>query len=175
MTTPAARQSLAAGLVAAVLGALAGAVVWAVIASVTNYKIGYAAVGVGALTGFLAGKVGGGHPQLPFAAAGIGMLGCLFGDLLISAHELAEYAHVSSFSVMTDHFNAVWEVYKYEFDFLSAVFYGFAGFAAFRLATQHVVMAQQAAAPAYPPPAGPAGEPTGGDPEGAPEVTPPTT
>jgi len=35
---------------------LAGAVLWAVLVSVTNYKIGYAAVGVGALVGLAAGR-----------------------------------------------------------------------------------------------------------------------
>lgn len=150
MTTPVSKSSLVAGIVAATAGALAGAVIWAVIASVTNYKIVYAAVGVGALAGFLGGKVSGGSAQLAPIAAGIGIAGCFLGDLMISTHELAQYTKVGSFEVFTKHLDTVWAVYKYEFDFLSAIFYLFAGVAAYRLAQSHAVQAQQAADPAAP-------------------------
>ena len=145
------QKSLVAGIVAAVVGALTGAILWAVIVAVTNYKVGYAAVGVGALTGFLAGKVGGGHDRLPAIAAGIAVIGCVLGDVFISAHGLAKVAGISSFTVLTDHSDVVWELYKYEFDFLSAVFYAVAGYAAFRLATQHALTAAQAP-PVFAPP-----------------------
>jgi hypothetical protein len=137
MTTAAPKNNLVAGIVAAVLGALAGAVLWAVVASVTDYKIGFAAVGVGALTGLLAGKAGGGHPRLPAIAAAIAVLGCVVGDILIEAHAGAKAINVSSITVITDYTKPLWESYKYDFDVLSGVFYVIAGVAAFRLATQH--------------------------------------
>ncbi|MCW2600105.1 MAG: hypothetical protein JWM02_1934 [Frankiales bacterium] len=152
MTTAAPKHNLIAGIVAAVLGALAGAVLWAVIASTTDFKIGYAAVGVGALTGLLAGKAGGGHPRLPLVAAGIGLLGCVVGDILIEAHVGANALGVSSFTVITDYTQPLWEAYKYDFDALSGVFYVIAAVAAFRLATQHTIRQQQTvAAPPEPP------------------------
>lgn len=136
MTTAAPNDNLVAGIVAAVLGALAGAVLWAVVVSVTDYKIGFAAVGVGALTGLLAGRAGGGHPRLPAIAAAIGLLGCVAGDFLIDAHLVATANGVSSVSVITEHTSFLWSAYKYDFDVLTGAFYLFAGVAAFRLATQ---------------------------------------
>lgn len=155
MTTAAPNNNLVAGIVAAVLGALAGAVLWAVVVSVTDYKIGFAAVGVGALTGLLAGRAGGGHPRLPAIAAAIGVLGCVAGDFLIDAHLVATANSVSSVSVITEHTSFLWSAYKYDFDVLTGAFYLFAGVAAFRLATQ--LGAQQAitsAPQAWPAPVG---------------------
>lgn len=58
--------------------------VWALIVEVTDYEIGYAAVGVGLLAGFVAalavrGPVG---EVLPFVVAAIAAVGVLFGKLL---------------------------------------------------------------------------------------------
>ena len=161
MTAPAAKSNLAAGLVAALVGALLGAVAWAVIVSVTDYKIGFAAVGVGALAGFLAGRAGGAHPSLPVAAAVIGLVGCVVGDLLIDAHAVAKAAEsvtgsgVSMFRVLKEMAlhpsDTGWPIYKTGFEAMDALFYAFAAFAGFRLATQHGQQLQPAVVP--PPPA----------------------
>lgn len=147
MTAPAPSQpNLTAGVLGAVVGALLGAVAWALLVSVTNVKIGYAAVGVGALTGLLAGRLGGGAPQLPPISAGIGLVGCFVGDLLTDAHELSRELHdigrdVSMFRILqsaVEHPSAFgWPLYKAGFGVLDVVFYAFAAVAAFRLATAH--------------------------------------
>jgi hypothetical protein len=174
MSVGAPNHSLAAGVAAALVGALAGAAAWAVLVSVTDYKIGFAAVGVGALTGLLAGRAGGADPLLPALAAGIGLLGCVVGDLLIDAHALAEAASdiggqdLSTFTVLkemlTDPADTGWPVYKAGFEALDLLFYVFATVTAFRLAAQHGTSAPPA--PVYPPP----GE---GSPGGAPTWAPP--
>ena len=155
MTQPSS-PNLTAGVLAASAGALVGALAWAAIVFATDVKIGFAAVGVGALAGYLGGRAGGGAPQLPALAAGIGLLGCVLGDVFIAAHALAKVTDLSSFTLLTDHTRIVWEVYKHEFDVLTLVFYGIAASAAFRLATAHGLAHQQPAAPSYPPPAAPA-------------------
>ena len=162
------RPRLAAGIAAAVVGALIGASVWAVIASSTDYKIGFAAVGVGALTGLLAGKVGGGAKQLPVIAAVVGLLGCVLGDVLIDAHAFssaikeAEGIDVSSWRVLKemvkDPTGFGWDLYTEGFKALDALFYALAASAGFRLATAQGLLHHQAATPAaavpsYPPPA----------------------
>lgn len=157
MTAPS-KASLPAGITAALVGALLGAVGWAVLTSITDYKIGYAAVGVGALTGLLAGKAGGGAAQLPPIAAAIGLIGCVVGDLLTDAHAIGKNVDVSTFTVfrkMVEHPSELgWPVYKAGFGGLDVVFYAFAALAAFRLATQHGLLQQQPA-PAWAPPVGP--------------------
>jgi uncharacterized membrane protein YeaQ/YmgE (transglycosylase-associated protein family) len=175
MTQPA-RPNLTAGVLGAVVGALTGACAWALLVSVTNYKIGYAAVGVGALTGLLAGRFGGGAPQLPVISAVVGLVGCFAGDLLSDAHQVAKEVsdHGQSISTskvlktMLEHPSDFgWPVYKAGFGFLDVVFYAFAAVAAFRLATAHGLRHQQQAAPptAWQPPTTP---PAG-------DVPPPTT
>src|SRR5438270_2873767 len=120
MTRPS-TPNLTAGVLGAVVGALLGACAWALLVSVTNFKIGYAAVGVGALTGLLAGRLGGGAPQLPVIAAGVGLIGCFVGDVLTDAHALASElsdrgGSISMFTVlqkMVEHPSDLgWPVYK---------------------------------------------------------------
>jgi hypothetical protein len=174
MTLPS-QPNLTSGILGAVVGALLGAAAWATLTVVTNFKIGYAAVGVGALTGFLAGRMGGGAPQLPPIAAGIGLLGCVFGDVLTDAHAVADASGASLWRVvklMLQHPSDVgWPIYKAGFGFLDVVFYGFAAYAAFQLATQHGLLHRQAAAP---PPA-PVWQPPTTPPAGGGDDTPPPT
>jgi hypothetical protein len=149
------RNDLLPGIGGAVAGAVLGAAAWAVLVSVTNYKIGFAAIGVGALTGFLAGRFGGASPQLPWIAAGIGLVGCLLGDLLADAHVLSvaiseEEGSVSMLRVfreMVTHPDFGWEVYKAGFGALDVLFYGLAARAAWQLASAHQVPAAAAPLP----------------------------
>jgi hypothetical protein len=157
MTTPAPKSSLGLGIAAALAGAVAGAVLWAVLVSVTNYKIGYAAVGVGALAGFLGGRFGGTNKNLPVIAAVIGLVGCFLGDVFTDAHAFAKGLsdfrglHVSSFKVLKemakDPGGLGWDIYKEGFKALDAVFYAFATFAGFRLAAAQQALHATAAAP----------------------------
>ncbi|MGB8652532.1 MAG: hypothetical protein WCD35_17930 [Mycobacteriales bacterium] len=150
--TGAPKSSMAAGVAAACVGALVGAALWAVLVSVSDYKIGYAAVGVGALAGLLAGRAGGNAPNLPVVAAAIGLVGCVIGDLLTDAHAVSAAVHtlggsVSMFEVLRkmaeDPAGFGWDVYKEGFAPLDLVFYAFAAVAAFRLATRHGAPAPQ--------------------------------
>ena len=158
MTSPAPAQtpsrSLVAGLGAALAGALVGAVGWAVLTTVSDYKIGFAAIGVGALAGFLAGKAGGDDPRLPFAVAAIAVLGCFLGDLLIAAHFIGKEVGVGTFEVfkemVKDPGGFGKEAYKAGFEALDALFYALAGVAGFRL-TQQVAERSAPPAPVDPP------------------------
>jgi hypothetical protein len=169
MTSPA-RPNLLRGIGAATVGALIGAVLWAVLTSVTNYKIGYAAVGVGALAGFLGGRFGGGSPEVPVFAAVIGLVGCVFGDILTDAHIAADEitkagGSADIFKVLKAMFQHPsdfgWPLYKAGFDAIDVLFYAFAGFAAFRLAQQHGMLHHQPTAPPAPAWQPPTGEPVG--------------
>lgn len=172
--TPSPRSNLWAGIAAATVGALVGATLWAVLVTVTDYKIGYAAIGVGALAGFLAGRFGGGDPRLPYLAAVIGVIGCVIGDLFGDAHAVSvalgeEGISASSFEVlrkMVEHPDFGWEIYRTGFAGMDLLFYAFAGYAGLRLAAQH---GAAATAPAVltDPAAGPA-------PWATPETTPET-
>jgi hypothetical protein len=178
--SPPARPNLVGGVLAAAAGALVGAVAWAVLVSATDYKIGFAAVGVGALAGIAAGKVGGGAPQLPVIAAVIGLIGCVIGDVFTDAHAVAKIASqggsaISSFHVlrtMLEHPSDFgWPVYKAGFEALDVLFYGFAAVAAFRLATAHGLAHRPPAS--FPPPTAPPTTPPATTPPPPSEGTPP--
>jgi len=85
------------GVVGAGIGALVGMIAWIVIVSVTHFMIGWAAIGLGALTGFSAryfGKQGG--QALGITAAICSALAILLGQFLglrsITAAELPQMA-----------------------------------------------------------------------------------
>ena len=140
MTTTGPRSNLVAGAGGALLGALAGGAIWAWIAIASDYKIGIVAVVVGALAGFLAGRLGGVHPALPVTAAACALVGCLVGDLLILADVLSARANQSMRDVLADMVQDVagygWPKYREGFRIMDLVFYAIAAYAAFRLAQQ---------------------------------------
>ncbi|MDQ0585623.1 hypothetical protein [Streptomyces rishiriensis] len=126
-----ARGNVALGLVVAVVVALVTAGVYGGIVGATEYEIGYAAVGVGFLIGFAAGKVGGTNPALPVVSAllslGAVYLGQLIGIAVIGADELG----VSATSLFTEHFDLLTEGWSETADAMTFLFLGIGAFAAF--------------------------------------------
>ncbi|TQJ46352.1 MULTISPECIES: hypothetical protein [Streptomyces] len=132
--TPAAaptRNNLALGLVVAVVVALVTAGVYGAIVGATEYEIGYAAVGVGFLIGFAAGKIGGTNPVLPVVSAVLSLgavyLGQLIGIAMIGADEL----DVSATSLFTEHFDLLTEGWSETADAMTFLFLAIGAFAAF--------------------------------------------
>ncbi|WP_030597746.1 hypothetical protein [Streptomyces fulvoviolaceus] len=119
------------GLVVAVVVALVTAGIYGAIVGATEYEIGYAAVGVGFLIGFAAGKVGGANPALPVVSAilslGAVYLGQLIGIAAIGADEL----DISVTQVFTDYFDVVTKAWSEEADAMTFLFLGIGAFAAF--------------------------------------------
>lgn len=77
-------QNLMKGLVGGFLGAAIGAVLWAVITVLTEYQIGYMALGVGFLTGIGVKILGKGFDRsFQIAGAALALVGCLAGNLMV--------------------------------------------------------------------------------------------
>ncbi|MFJ5192263.1 hypothetical protein ACIQCQ_09105 [Streptomyces sp. NPDC088394] len=117
---------LAAVVVALVLAGIYGAIMKA-----TEHEIGYAAVAVGAVVGFAAGKIGGRNHVLPFICAVISLVAVYAGQISGYAMSLADYANVSFFTVLMDRFDVVNEVWKSNADVLTYVFMAIGAIAAF--------------------------------------------
>ncbi|MFF6805624.1 hypothetical protein [Streptomyces sp. NPDC012616] len=126
-----ARNNLALGLVVAVAVALVSAGIYGAIVGATEYEIGYAAVGVGFVIGFAAGRIGGTNPVLPVVSAllslGAVYLGQLIGIAMIGADELG----VSATSLFTEHFDVLTEGWSETADAMTFLFLGIGAFAAF--------------------------------------------
>ncbi|MFG2576879.1 hypothetical protein [Streptomyces sp. NPDC048481] len=128
---PPARGNVALGLLVAVAVALVMAGVYGAIVGATEYEIGYAAVGVGFLIGFAAGRIGGANPALPVLSAVLSLgavyLGQLIGIAMIGADEL----NVSATSLFTEHFDVLTEGWNETADPMTFLFLAIGAFAAF--------------------------------------------
>ena len=77
-------QNLGLGIIGGAIGALVGAALWAIVTGITNFQIGFMAVGVGFLTGYGVRKFGQGvDKSFGFVGAVLSLIGCLLGNLMV--------------------------------------------------------------------------------------------
>jgi hypothetical protein len=129
---------LALGAVAGLVAGLVAAVVYGMILGKAEVEIGYAAVGVGALVGLVAGKLGGGNPVTGAIAAVISLgavyLGQLIGISVLIADSPLVAPDVTVVTVLTENFSVVQDAWSESIDFMSFVFIVLGGVAAFGVA-----------------------------------------
>ncbi|MFJ1898367.1 MULTISPECIES: hypothetical protein [unclassified Streptomyces] len=129
-----ARDNLALGLVVAFVAALVAAGIYGAIIGATKHEISYAAVGVGAIVGFAAGKVGGRNPVLPVLGAVFALIGVYAGQLLGEAIIISKQLPLSVTDIFLDHFSDLNTVWKEDSDFVSVLFFLVAAAVAFSTA-----------------------------------------
>ncbi|MFE4535021.1 hypothetical protein ACFRKB_08050 [Streptomyces scopuliridis] len=125
------RDNLALGLVTALVAALVAGGVYGGIAGAIEREIGWAAIGVGFLVGFAAGKVGGSNPVLPIAGAVLSLGAVYLGQLLGIAIIIAKELNVSTTDVFLDNFGLLTEAWNGGKDIMTFLFFALAAFAAF--------------------------------------------
>ncbi|MCX5170988.1 hypothetical protein [Streptomyces antibioticus] len=123
--------NLVLGLLTALVVALVTAGIYGGIVGATEYEIGYAAVGVGLLVGFAAGKVGGANPVLPVVSAVLALGAVYLGQIIGIGIIMADIAGVSATEIFSEHLDLITEGWSEEADALSFVFLGIGAFAAF--------------------------------------------
>ncbi|OEJ94780.1 hypothetical protein [Streptomyces thermolilacinus] len=126
-----ARNNLALGLLAAFVAALVAAGAYGGIAGAIDREVGYAAVGVGLLVGFLAGKVGGRNPVLPVVSAVIAAGAVYLGQLVTIAVLLDKLGEGSFAEIFFQNFGGVMELWKLAADGMTYVFIAIGAVAAF--------------------------------------------
>ncbi|MYV68900.1 hypothetical protein GT043_23755, partial [Streptomyces sp. SID2131] len=94
-------------------------------------EIGWAAVGVGFVVGFAAGKVGGTNPALPVAGAVLSLGAVYLGELILLAIIGGKELNVPATELFLDHFDVITAAWKEGLDPLTFLFFGLAAFAAF--------------------------------------------
>ncbi|MEU7063701.1 hypothetical protein [Streptomyces sp. NPDC046161] len=128
---PARSGNVALGIVAALVAAVAAAGVYGAIIGVTKYQVGYAAVGVGALVGFAAGKLGGRNPLLPVVSVLVSLAaifaGQIFGIAMIGADELK----VGVLDVLNMGVSLLVDAWKEDAGPMTFLFLGIGGFVSF--------------------------------------------
>ncbi|MFF3862007.1 hypothetical protein [Streptomyces sp. NPDC002209] len=99
---PARTGNIGLGIAAAVVAALAAAAAYGGIMNAIDRQVGYAAVGVGILVGFAAGKLGGKNPVLPVVGAILSIGAVYLGQLFYIALALADLGNVGLGDVLSN-------------------------------------------------------------------------
>jgi len=95
------QQNFGRGALAGIGASLAGALVWALITAITNYQIGWMAVGVGFLVGISVRKFGKGIDKVyGFLGAALSLLGCLLGNIFTIYIFVAREESISFFAAV---------------------------------------------------------------------------
>ncbi|GGT26991.1 hypothetical protein [Streptomyces chromofuscus] len=126
-----ARGNLALGVVTAVVVALVTAGVYGAVVGATEYEIGYAAIGVGFLVGFAAGKVGGANPVLPVLSALLSLGAVYLGQLIGGAILAADLLGVSATTMFTENLDLLTEAWQESADAMTFLFLAIGAITAF--------------------------------------------
>ena len=123
-------QNLVAAMVAGCIAAVMGAVIWAVVTVVTEFQIGWMAVGVGFLVGYAVRVMGKG---LSSAFGMIGAVcafgGCVLGNVLSGCGFVAKESELPLAQVVTQVLlqpGVAWELLLATFSPMDLLFYGIA-------------------------------------------------
>ncbi|MBT2467656.1 hypothetical protein J7E97_07180 [Streptomyces sp. ISL-66] len=117
------------GIAAALVAALAVAAAYGGIMNAIDREFGYAAVGVGALVGFVAGKLGGRNPVLPIVAAVLSVAAVFLGELFMYALVMADMAEISVGDVLSKvGVSGLVDIWKEEANFKTVIFLGLGAF-----------------------------------------------
>jgi hypothetical protein len=126
------------GLVGGAVAMLVGAVLWGAITYLTEYQIGWMAIGVGFLVG-IGIKFFGRGKTIGFGISGaiLALIGCLIGNLIFYAGIIAREESISFLNVLfvlLINPAAALEVFSIAFSFMDILFYALAAYAGFSTA-----------------------------------------
>lgn len=132
------QPNLFMGLIGGVIAMLVGALVWGVITYVTEYQIGWMAIGVGFLVGIAIRFFGRGK-TIAFGVSGavLALIGCLLGNLMFYAGAIAQEESMSFlevFFLLLLNPAATLEIFTLAFDFRDIFFYAIAAYVGFSTA-----------------------------------------
>lgn len=133
-------QNIALGALAGAAAAVTGAVVWAAITAVTNYQIGWMAIGVGLLVAFAVRFMGRGvDTAFGVVGAVFSLLGCLAGNLLTLVIVIADQQGMTYLDVLSRLTpDITLELIQATFHPMDALFYGLALYVGYRYAFRTV-------------------------------------
>jgi hypothetical protein len=121
-------QNLGLGAIGGILGAAVGAGIWAGITALTNFQIGWMAVGVGFLVGYGIKKFGQGiDVSFGIMGAVLALVGCLAGNLLTICVSAAKELNVPFLDILVQITPSLYvELMKDTFSPIDLIFYAIA-------------------------------------------------
>ena len=132
------QPSLLMGLIGGTVAMLISAIIWGVVSYVTNYQIGWMAIGVGFLVGIAVKFFGKGKSMMfGISSALLALIGCVLGNLIfysgiIAREESAAFLQV--LFVLLSKPAAAIEVFSIAFGFMDILFYVLAAYVGFSTA-----------------------------------------
>ena len=133
-------QNLLFGVIGGSVAAAIGAAVWAVITALTNFQIGWMAVGVGFLVGYAVRICGKGiDKSFGVAGATLSLLGCLAGNLLTVCIAVSRHQHIPFLQILSRlNPEIVVGLLKATFNPMDALFYGIAVYEGYRFSFRRI-------------------------------------
>ena len=133
-------ENFSFAVVAGVVAAALGAAVWAGVTVVTEYQIGWMAVGVGLLVAFSIRFTGKGlSAKFQVIGALLALLGCVAGNFLTLCYFIAQNEGMGVFEVLTQiNPAAIPEIMISTFSGIDAIFYGIAVYEGYRFSLRQV-------------------------------------
>jgi len=127
-------QNLSFGIAGGAVAAAVGATIWGIITAVTNYQIGWMAVGVGFLVGY-AVRLSGKGIDKAFGVVGavLSILGCVAGNLLTVCILISRHQHIPLLQLLSRlNPEIVIEIMKATFNPMDVLFYAIAVYEGYR-------------------------------------------
>ncbi len=143
-----AEQNMVMGTLAGLIASVAGAGVWAAVTIVTEYQIGWMAVGIGVLVGFAVRYSGKGIGQaFGIIAAAISLFGCVLGNVLTVSYFIAANEQMAYMDVLTQlNFAIVVDLLTATFGVIDVLFYGLAMYFGYKYAFRQITQADMSRA-----------------------------
>jgi FtsH-binding integral membrane protein len=138
------QQNIGLGIMGGVVAAAIGAALWASITALTNYQIGWMAVGVGFLVGFGVRFLGKGLDK-SFGVVGalFSLLGCLAGNLLAVCIAVAKHQGIPLMDLITRlDLQIVLSLMNETFNPMDLLFYGIAVYEGYKFSFRPISVAE---------------------------------
>jgi hypothetical protein len=133
-------QNLLFGVIGGAAAAAIGAALWAIITAVTNFQIGWMAVGVGLLVGYAVRIFGKGIDKTFGAVGGVlSLLGCVVGNLLTACILISKHEHIPFLQLLFRlNPEIAIELIKATFHPMDLLFYGIAVYEGYRFSFRKI-------------------------------------
>lgn len=133
-------QNLFIGALAGLAAAMLGAGVWAAVTVLTEYQIGWMAVGIGVLVGYSMRFAGKGIDQtFGIAGAALSLIGCVVGNILTITYFVAVNRDMSFMDIFVQlNPGIIYEMLTSTFEIIDVLFYGMAVYFGYKFAFRQV-------------------------------------
>jgi len=121
-------QNLVNGTLAGLAASLAGAGIWAAVTIVTEYQIGWIAIGIGFVVGYAVRLAGKGLDQtFGIVGGALALVGCALGNVIIITYYVALSENSAFMDIFTQLDLAItFDMLTSTFEIMDVVFYGIA-------------------------------------------------